>query len=163
MGILGALVQANCVVEIGSSAVTPARKSPPALTARIRWSGNIQPAAQAVQRAWEHVLAHAGGSSAGGHGSSVADAHFQEALLASSPLFVSISAPDILADISRVRIACSHKPQHNSSPCAQQICSCQRHSCSDRVHLSCQQVPLSAMPVIAQGHVSTEHVASGHA
>ena len=108
-----ALVQANCVVEIGPSAVTPARESPPALTARIRWAGDTQPAAQAVQRAWEHVQAHAGGSSAGSHGSSVADAHFREALLASSPLFVSISAPEVLADISRVRSACL-TPWHHS-------------------------------------------------
>ena len=71
-----------------------------------------------MQRAWEHVQAHAGGSSAGSYGSSVADAHFQEALLASSPLFVSVSAPEVLADISRVRSACPNTTAQLPHSCA---------------------------------------------
>lgn len=85
--------------------MAPARESPPALTARIKWSGDVQPATQVVQRVWEHVQSHADSSSVSSHSSSVADAHFQEVLLASSPLFISISAPEVLADISRVRRA----------------------------------------------------------
>ena len=76
----------------------------PAVKVELAWSGDKQAAGHSVQRAWEHVRAHADAGSSGRQSSSVDDVHFQEALLASSPLFVSICAPEVLADISRVRM-----------------------------------------------------------
>ena len=97
--------QANCVVEIvppksGHNSLGPSS----AVTAEVRWAGDKQAAAHTVQRAWEHVRSHVKAGSASAARSSVDDVHFQEALLASSPLFVSIRAPEVLADISRVRL-----------------------------------------------------------
>lgn len=77
---------------------------PAAVTAEARWAGDKQTAAHTVQCAWEHVRSHAAAGSASAARSSVDDVHSQQALLASSPLFVSICAPEVLADISRVRL-----------------------------------------------------------
>lgn len=93
------------MVEIVPPAAPHGRDGASAVTAEVRWSGDKQMSAHAVQRAWEHVRAHADATSSGATASSsVDDVHFQEALLASSPLFISISAPEVLADISRVSI-----------------------------------------------------------
>ena len=96
-------MQANCVVEIVPPDSPPSAGAAPAVTAEARWSGDKQAAGHTVQRAWEHVQAHADAGAFGSQSSSVDDIHFWEALLASSPLFVSIRAPEVLADISRVR------------------------------------------------------------
>ena len=74
------------------------------MTAEVRWAGARQAGAQSVQHAWEHVQARMGTTegASGQRTSSLEDVPFQEALLASSPLFVSISAPEVLADISQV-------------------------------------------------------------
>lgn len=100
-------MQANCIVEIVPPKSLQSTVSPAAVTAEIRWSGDKQTTAHAVQRAWEHVRSHADTSGLNGQSSSVDDVHFQDALLASSPLFISISAPEVLADISRVQQHCS--------------------------------------------------------
>ena len=99
------VMQANCVVEMVPPHSNQSTGLPSAVTAEVRWSGDKQIAAHTVQRAWEHVRAHADAGSASSASSSVDDVHFQEALLASSPLFISISAPEVLADISRVRLS----------------------------------------------------------
>ncbi len=98
-------VQANCVLEIVPPAATRSGEGRPAMTAEVRWAGARHVGAQSVQRAWEHVRARMGATegTSGEHASLIDDVHLQEALLASSPLFVSISAPEVLADISRVR------------------------------------------------------------
>ena len=97
-------VQANCVLEIVPPAATRSGEGRPAVTAQVRWAGARQAAAQSVQHAWEHVRARMGTAegASGQRTSSLDGVHFQEALLASSPLFVSISAPEVLADISQV-------------------------------------------------------------
>ena len=100
----GSVMQANCVAEIVPPHSGQGMEPPAAVTAEIRWSGDKQAAAHTVQRIWDHVQAHADAGSSGGPRSSVDDVHFQEALLASSPLFVSVSAPEVLADIARVRL-----------------------------------------------------------
>jgi hypothetical protein len=74
------------------------------VTAEVRWAGAREAGPQSVQHAWEHVRARMGAAegASGERASSLDDVHFQEALLGSSPLFISISAPEVLADISRV-------------------------------------------------------------
>ena len=97
-------VQANCVLEIVPPAATRSGEGRPAVTAEVRWAGARQAGAQSVRHAWEHVRARMGAAegASGERASSLDDVHSQEVLLASSPLFVSISAPEVHADISRV-------------------------------------------------------------
>ena len=97
-------MQANCVVEIMPPQSSQSTGLPTAVTAEVRWSGDKQTAAHTVQRAWEHVHARADAGSASSASSSVDDVHSQEALLASLPLLISISAPEVFADISRVSL-----------------------------------------------------------